>query len=53
MAEIKEICKNCKYFVENGRVNHCRRFPPQSSGSLEVFPGVGEDEWCEEWKPKE
>jgi hypothetical protein len=32
--------------------SECRRHPPQGS-SLGRWPGVGADDWCGEWSPKE
>lgn len=60
---IKESCKTCKFYYEDGVCGECRRFPPEVChttinekpifhDTIYLTPIVKYDFWCGEWKQK-
>jgi len=50
----EQMCGNCRYRWEH--LNECRRHAPHPSHKElrdAWWPGVGADDWCGEWSPKE
>jgi len=47
-------CHDCKYgdFKKGQLQGYCRRNPPFSGGSSFAWPGVSEQDWCGEHKPR-
>lgn len=55
---ITMTCKTCQFFVKkSGSTEHthgvCIRYPPVATAKLTVWPRVGGDEVCGEWKAPE
>jgi hypothetical protein len=64
-AEMIEECGSCKFWkqtVAKKNVGFCKRYPPTALSMLNVkagtsevtkcSPGMVDDEWCGEYKPK-
>lgn len=60
VREGEECCGNCYFWRKRDDTTMCCRFPPRPvpqvrdrflTAELSVFPAIGADGWCGEWKP--
>lgn len=48
---MKPECENCYFFERTSKESgHCHRYPPQICDTVSVFPTVGSDSWCGEFR---